>query len=188
MDEDRLTSSLRDEIGRAIEAVLSVPPPPSLAATVRARVDLERARTRSPRWMTWQLAAVTAIAVAVVSTVLVSRLWRPESSVAPSTIAAVSTTVAAPYAGAVRPVSLGSNTSAALPAPASLRLSAAPGLSPDAIALREYVTSLRQRRIAAATLAASPTAIQVLELPAITIERIAIDPLPLLEAVTGERQ
>jgi hypothetical protein len=191
MDKD-LTAPLRDEIGLAIEAAMSVTPDPSLAAHVRARVDLER--TKPIRWRGWQL-AVGAACVAMVAAV-VPALWpRDRNAADPAPMLAASHPFhVVPYATPAEPPPLliahraQPNGLSRGSADAATSRAAAPRLSPDAAALRGYVAYLRQVRNDGPMAEAVQPASGPLELPTITIARIAIDPLPRLEAVTGERQ
>jgi hypothetical protein len=186
MDEDRLTVSFRDEIGLAIEAATSVTPAPGLAAAVRARVDRERARRM--HWITWQLAVACGLIFVIASGVVLPRLRDVKTDMRGALIAATHLNRAAPLVEAVRPLRRPTERSAALRVTAQARTPAPDRLSDQAIALRDYVASLRHVRIDLATVSAMASTSRPLEFPAITIERIAIDPLPRLEAVTGERR
>ena len=179
MDENRANGSLRDEIGLAIEASMAVEPAPELRAQVRARVDRERAQ--AGHWFRWQLASVGAL-VTVIAVVTFAP-WQREAtdSVPASEIAVVQMAPVVPFAAGVRPT----------PAPVERRavrqrtMSAA--VSNDAVLLRAYLDQVRQRRIDPSALSAVPPT-EPLTLSAIGIEQIAIDPLPKLAAITGERQ
>jgi hypothetical protein len=178
MDEKRLTASLRDEVGLAIEAAMAVEPAPELKVNVRARVDRERAS--ASRWMPWQLASV-AVALPLIG-VAIGVWWPRETgrSVPTPAVAAVHVRAMAPLMAAAVP------SSPRIDAPVRVGRSA-PSASSQAAALRAYIDHFRHTPIDTSVVAARASDKPV-NVAMITIERIAIEPLPKLEAITGERQ
>jgi hypothetical protein len=184
MDEKRVIASLRDEIGLAIEASMAVEPAPELRALVRARVEQERAKGR--RWLPWPLVAVSALAI-VIAVVIVAPWQRGTTATAPtSDIAAVHRATVVPLAGVTQPVAPRSETPIATSRPQYALGSTT--RTNDAVLLSAYVDAIRERRIdpSAVSVIGSPS--QPLTVSAIGIEPIAIEPLPKLAAIIGERQ
>jgi hypothetical protein len=179
MDENRLDESFRDELGLAIEAAMGVEPAPELKVHVHARIDRERAAVR--RWMPWQL-AIVGVAAVLIAAITFTHLRRDRNQTdPPSVIAAVYGNALAPYAA-----------SAASVAPridrTSVRVRAGEvSVSNQAAILAAYVSHVRQLRIDPAAVAV-PASSEPLKLSGINIERIAIEPLPKLDAIAGERQ
>ena len=179
MDENRLDESFRDELGLAIEAAMGVEPAPQLKAHLRARIDRERATV--PRWMPWQLAIAGVAAVLMAATVFT--LWRRDrdQTSAPFVIVAAYSNALAPYAAVSRAVV------PAIDRPVVRVIATEAALSNQAALLVAYVNHVRQHRITPTDLAGRASG-EPLKVEGISIERIAIEPLPRLEAIAGERQ
>ena len=179
MDENRLNGSFRDELGLAIEAAMGVEPAPELKVLVRARIDRERVTTR--RWNPWQLATVGAAVAAIVAIAAVAWRGDPNQIRPPSVIAALDRSALAPYAAVAQAV-----------APAVDRTivpvrAGEVSVSNQAAILAAYVNHVRQLRIDPSAVAVRASS-EPLKLSGINIERIAIEPLPKLDAIAGERQ
>ena len=181
MDPD-VRASLRDELGLAIEAVMAVTPAPSLAAQVRARVDRERSKSAVSTM--WPLTAWATLAVLVASGAALTLLFRAQETTTSRMIAAAPLNATVPYVAGAQPAPVWIDIAPTARRTGPAQVFSSPTLSPQAAALRDYVAYLRNSGSAAE--ASSPT--PPLTLPAITLEPIAIDPLPQLDAIAGERQ
>ena len=190
MDEKQVISALRDELGLAIEASVAAQTSPDLKARVRARV--ERERVTAVGWRRWQFAgAGVAIAIAAVIAMLP---WHraSERPITVSAVAAVPMTIAAPLVAAAQPATpwlehRDDLRDASDPQIARERRTQSAATN-QAAALKAFIAHVRQRRLdSSALVAARPTG-QALQVSTISIERIAIEPLPRLAAITGEQQ
>ena len=179
MDENQLDTSFRDELGLAIESAMAIEPAPELKVHVRRRIDGERASGR--RWTPWLLAIAGLAALLIAATTFTP--WRRDRDQAgpPSVIAAAYSNALAPYAGVSRAVA------PAIDRPVVRVRATEAALSNQAALLVAYVNHVRQHRITPTDLAVRASG-EPLKVEGISIERIAIEPLPKLEAIAGERQ
>jgi hypothetical protein len=185
MDQE-LKASLRDDLGLAIEEVMAVTPAPSLAAHVRARVDRERSRPAV--WNMRPLAVLATLVVLIIVGAGLSLLLREAEPRGPRAIAARRLIAPVPYVAAAQSARVHIDVSTSSRGTKTPRVLSSSILSPQATALRDYVAYLRTPRTNDQSAAETPSPTQVLTLPAITLEPIAIDPLPQLDAVAGDRQ
>ena len=183
MDENRVVGSFRDELGLAIEATVDVSPAPELRAQIRARIDRERAA--AGRWMPWQLAVGGVLAVAITMVVATATWqWNREQHPALVEIVSMQRHSLTAYVAAPSPVRSRADRSV-VHATAVER-----PVRNEAAMLAAYVAHIRQLGVIPSSLTGAPArpSGEPLKLSNISIERIAIEPLAKLAAISGDRQ
>jgi hypothetical protein len=198
MDEERTDYTIGDEtLEREIENALDIDPSPEFLARVRARIASQR---RPTGWhLSWRVVGVgAALAATVVMALVVTRSQRPPTaSLSFKPTAATRTVESAPTGPPI------ATPSPALPTAASVIEStgrkhsrrATPNTGPevliatrDAAALRVLMMNMREGRVDLTALDALQAVAAPLEpLDKIAIQPIAIQPLPRLALLEGER-
>jgi hypothetical protein len=153
---------LRDDLGVELEQLVAIEPPPELAARVRARVAGERVGTWWP--LGWQL-----VGAAAVITVLATTLMIPEREAAPLPV--------------VPPSNAPAISIPLLPLDVALRLDVNPRRI-DNPTTRSTSGTQRARASHYPLLVTPPLE----PLNEISIEPVAIEPLPVLQPLSGDRQ
>ena len=162
----------------AIEDAVAVEPAPELKVLVRTRIDHDRA---SGRWISWQFTTVGVVAllIAAIAAVTWQREWNPP---APEPV------IAAGHRQGLSPYAAVSQAAAPRIDRAAPRVRATRTVQPNQAAiLAAYGNQVRQGRIDPTVLAVRASG-EPLKFEGISIARIAIEPLPKLDAIAGERQ
>ena len=198
MDKERTDYTIGDDpLGREIANALDVDPSPEFLARVRARIASERGPTG---WrLSWGVVGVGgAVAATVVMALVVTRSQRP-----PAAALSVKPTVATPIVESAPTGPPIATQSPPLPTAASVVEStgrkhirrATPNTGPeviiaprDAAALRVLMMNIREGRVELTALDALQAVAAPLEpLDKIAIQPVAIQPLPRLALLEGER-
>jgi hypothetical protein len=198
MDQQRADHTIDDEaLDREIESALAAEPSPEFLARVRARIAAGPAPSL---WRpSWGFAGGLSLAGAVLLTVVFVRSERPrppDSALPADPITAAPIAAVTPAGIPIAPFEPTTLMAAAAESSGRVRIqrsaaATAPAIviSPrDAAALRLLMANLREGRVDPSVLAALQEAAPPLEpLATVAIQPIAIEPLPRLALLEGER-
>ncbi len=199
MDQERTVHTMSDEaLEREIENALAVDPSPEFLARVRTRIAIESSTPAAWR-LPWRVVGIGTLVTTVGLTLVIAWSVREPNPVLPGPVALIPT---AESAQTRAPIATTRSPSAAeAPAgrsvelgrvrvrPAALTKEPEILISPgDAAALRVLIMNIHEGRIDATVLNAVQRIATPLEpLGEIVIQPIAIEPLPRLALLEGER-